>query len=388
MSFFFLIFKSAFRNRLRTLLTSLGVAIAIIAFLVLRTIVAAWNAGYENSASDRMITRNKISITFEMPLSYVDKVKNLVGDKGQVSYENWFGAMYPKDEHGFFANLATDDDVFKMYPEIVIPPDQWKAYVEDRQGTVIGSHLAEKYGWKLGDKITLRGTIYAGDWDFNVRAIYHSTSRAVDESGMWFHWKYMNEKLPESRRDHVGLILTKVNDGGMATAIGQAIDKEFANSPAETRTESEKQFQLEFLSMASALLSAIRIISYVVLLILMLILANTMAMATRERTTEYAVMRAIGFQPRHIVGMVLGEGFIIALVGAVLGVALVPPSVQSLARVLEQSGMGGWAGNMSLEPRDAAFAVGASLLLGMVAAALPARRAGKLKIVDALRRVE
>ncbi len=308
MSFFLLVFKSAFRNRLRTLLTSVGVAIAVVAFLFLRTLIGAWYAGVENSASDRMMTRNKISIIFELPLSYVDKVRNIVGDKGQVSYENWFGAVYPKDEHGFFANLATDSDVFKMYPEIVIQPDQWKSYLEDRQGAIVGVHLADKYGWKLGDKITLRGTIYPGDWDFHVRAIYHSTSRAVDESSMWFHWKYFNERLPETRKDHVGLIVTKVNDGAQATAVGQAIDKEFANSPAETRTESEKQFQLEFLSMASALLSAIRIVSYVVLLILMLILANTMAMATRERTTEYAVMRAIGFQSRHIVGMVLGEG--------------------------------------------------------------------------------
>ena len=388
MSFFFLIFKSAFRNRLRTLLTSLGVAIAIIAFLVLRTIVAAWNAGYENSASDRMITRNKISITFEMPLSYVDKVKNLVGDKGEVSYENWFGATYPKDEHGFFANLATDDDVFKMYPEIVIPKDQWEAYVQDRRGAVVGTRLAAKYGWKLGDKVTLRGTIYPGDWDFNVRAIYTSTSKAVDESSMWFHWKYFNEQLPEARKDHVGLVMVKVNDGSQAPMIAQQIDKAFSSSPAETRTESEKQFQLEFLSMAGMLLKAIEAISYIVLVILMLVLANTMAMATRERTTEYAVMRAIGFQPRHIVGMVLGEGFIIALVGALLGIALVPPSVASLGRVLEQSGMGGFASSMSLEPRDAAFAVAAALALGMIAAALPARRAGKLKIVDALRRVE
>src|SRR6185312_11389346 len=134
MSYIVLIFKSAFRNRLRTFLTSLGVAIAIIAFLVLRTIIAAWQAGAEHSASDRMFTRNKISIIFELPLAAVDKVKNVVGDKGQVSYENWFGAMYPKDEHGFFANLAADDDIFPMYPEIVIPKDQWKAYVEDRQG--------------------------------------------------------------------------------------------------------------------------------------------------------------------------------------------------------------------------------------------------------------
>ncbi|MGZ3425313.1 MAG: ABC transporter permease [Polyangia bacterium] len=387
MSFILLIFKSAFRNRLRTFLTSLGVAIAIIAFLVLRTIIAAWHAGVEHSASDRIFTRNKISITFDLPIGTVDKVRNLVGDKGQVSYENWFGAVYPKDEHGFFANLAADDEAFKMYPEIVIPPDQWQAYVQDRQGAIVGVRLAAKYGWKLGDRVTLRGTIYPGDYDFNVRALYTSTSKAVDESSMWFHWKYFNDKQPDRIKDRVGLILTKVNDGSQSAAVGQMIDKEFANSPAETRTESEKEFQLEFLSMAGALLTAIEIISYVVLVILMLILANTMAMATRERTTEYAVMRAIGFQPRHIVGMVLGEGFLIALVGAALGVALAPPLLYSMARVLEE-GMGGFLGNMALEARDATFAISVSLVLGMLAAGLPAVRAGRLKIVDALRRVE
>ena len=213
MSFLLLTFKSAFRNRLRTSLTSLGVAIAVIAFLVLRTIVSMWHAGYENSASDRMFSRNKISITFELPLSYVDKVRNIVGDKGQVSYENWFGATYPKDEHAFFANLAADDEAFKMYPEIVIPPAEWQEYVQDRQGAIVGRRLAAKYGWKIGDRITLRGTIYPGDWAFNVRAIYTSTSRAVDESSLWFHWKYFNESLEERRKDHVGLIMVKVNEG-------------------------------------------------------------------------------------------------------------------------------------------------------------------------------
>jgi putative ABC transport system permease protein len=382
-----LTFKSAFRNRLRTSLTSLGVAIAIIAFLVLRTIVAAWHAGYENSASDRMITRNKISITFQLPLSYVEKVRSVVGDKGAVSYENWFGATYPKDEHGFFANMASDDDIFQMYPEIVIPKDQWKAYMEDREGAIVGAQLAAKYGWKIGDKVTLRGTIYAGNWDYHVRAIYTTTSKAIPESQFFFHWKYMNEGLPERRKDEVGLIVVKVNDASQAAGVAQAIDKTFASSPAETRTESEKQFQLEFLSMAGALLTAIEAVSYVVLVILMLVLANTMAMATRERTTEYAVMRAIGFQPRHIVGMVLGEGFIIALVGAALGVALTPPLLLSLARVLEQA-MGGFLGNMMLQLPDAVAAVVVSLVLGMIAAALPAVRAGRLKIVDALRRVE
>jgi putative ABC transport system permease protein len=387
MSYFLLIFKSAFRNRLRTILTSVGVAIAIVAFLFLRTFIAAWYAGVENSASDRMITRNKISITFELPLSYVDKVRNLVGDKGQVSYENWFGAVYPKDEKAFFANLAADPEVFKMYPEIVVAPDQWTQYLQDRQGAIVGSHLAEKYGWKLGDKITLRGTIYPGDWDFNVRAIYHSTSRAVDEASMWFHWKYFNEKLSEARKDHVGLIITKVSDGSMSTAVGQAIDKEFANSPAETRTESEKQFQLEFLSMAGALINAIRIVSYVVLLIMMLILANTMAMATRERTTEYAVMRAIGFQARQIERMVLAEGLVIALVGAALGLILATPILKFFAQIFEKQ-MGGFLGNFDLQTNDVIGAVAAALTLGMTAAGLPAYRAGKLKIVDGLRRVE
>ncbi|HEX4460527.1 MAG TPA: FtsX-like permease family protein [Polyangia bacterium] len=387
MSYFLLIFKSAFRNRLRTLLTSVGVAIAIVAFLFLRTFIGAWYSGLEGAQSDRVIVRNKISITFPMPLTYVDKVRNIVGDKGVVSYENWFGATYAKDEHGFFANLACDDDIFKMYPELVVTPEQWKAYVEDRQGAMIGSHLAEKYGWKIGDRVTLTGTIFPGNWDFNIRAIYDTTARNIDKSTLYFHWKYMNEKLDERLKDNVGLIFVKVNDPAQSSALQVAIDRNFANSLAETRTESEKAFQLEFLSMASALVGAIQIISGVVLVILMLILANTLAMATRERTTEYAVMRAIGFHPRHIVGMVLGEGFIIALVGVLIGVTLSAPVIKFSGQLLEKQ-MGAFLGSFDLRLGPVLLSIGVAIVLGMLAAALPAWRAGKLKIVDALRRVE
>lgn len=387
MSYFLLIFKSAFRNRLRTLLTSVGVAIAIVAFLFLRTFIGAWYAGVEGSSSDRMIVRNKISITFPLPLNYVDKVRNIVGDKGAVSWENWFGAIYPKDEHGFFATLAADDDIFKMYPEIVVPPDQWKAYVEDRQGAMIGTHLVEKYGWKIGDRVTLRGTIFPGDWDFNVRAIYDSSARNIDKATLFFHWKYMNEKLEERLKDQVGLIFVRVNNPAESNALTAAIDRNFANSLAETRTESEKAFQLEFLSMASAMVNAIQIVSAVVLVILMLILANTLAMATRERTTEYAVMRAIGFHPRHIVGMVLGEGFVIALVGVLIGVTLATPVIKFFGQLLEKQ-MGAFLSGFDLRLEPVLLAVGVALVLGMLAAALPAWRAGRLKIVDALRRVE
>jgi putative ABC transport system permease protein len=387
MSYLLLIFKSAFRNRLRTSLTSLGVAIAIIAFLCFRTIIAAWHSGVEGAEADRMIVRNKISIIFPLPLSYVQKVRDFVGDKATVSWENWFGALYPKDEKGFFATLAADPDVFPMYPEFEIPPDQWKAYLEDRQGAIIGPRLAEKYGWKLGDRVTLRGTIYPGDWDFNVRAIYRAKKKSVDEGTFFFHWKYMNERLDARLKDQVGLILVQVKDLSQSQAVGQAIDKHFSNSAAETRTESEKEFQLEFLSMASAVVKLIHVISIAVLLILVLILANTMSMATRERTTEYAVMRAIGFHPRHIVTMVIGEGFVVALVGVSAGVALATPLMNFFGILLEKN-MGGFMPPLTLEVSTVVTAVVAALALGMLAAALPAWRAGRLKIVDALRRVE
>jgi putative ABC transport system permease protein len=367
-------------------LTAVGVGIAIVAFLAMRTFIAAWYAGVENSSADRLIARNKISITVPLPLSYVQKIRDLIGDRGQVSYQNWFGGVYPKDEHGFFASMASDEGVFKLYPEVVVSPEQWQAWMDDRQGAMVGVHLADKYGWKIGDRVTLRGAIYGGDWDYNVRAIYHSTSKAVDESSFFFHWKYLNE-TNKVLKDYVGIIVIKINDPSQSAAIANDIDKSFVSSPFETRTESEKSFQLEFLSMVQGVIDVIQVVSFLVLIILMLVLANTMAMATRERTTEYAVMRAMGFQPRHIVGMVLGEGFVVALVGALLGLAMALPTIKYLGIGLEKN-MGGFLGDFSLELKPILLAVFVALLLGMLAAALPAWRAGRLKIVDALRRVE
>jgi putative ABC transport system permease protein len=261
-----------------------------------------------------------------------------------------------------------------------------KAYLDDRQGAIVGRLLAEKYDWKLGDHITITGDIYPGQWDFNIRAIYSSTSKTFDVQTMFFHWDYLNQALPEKDRDKVGLILVKVA-GEQSTTVAQAIDKQFSNSNWETRTESEKAFQLEFLSMSSALINAIEIVSYVVLAILMLILANTLAMATRERTTEYAVMRAIGFRPKHVVRLVLGEGFVIALTGVALGVGLATPVLKFFAQVF-QTYLGPFLGNFEISTKSVVYAVSAALGGGMVSAALPAFRAGRLRIVDALRRVE
>jgi putative ABC transport system permease protein len=385
MSFWQLIFKSAFRNRLRTLLTSVGVAIAILAFLFLRTFIASWYAGSEAASSDRLIVRNKISLVFPLPLAYVDKVRAMPG-VADVSYQNWFGGVYI-DERNFFAQFASDDSFFRLYPEYLVADEQMKAYNEDKSGTVVGELLAEKYGWKLGDRITLKGAIYPGDWEFTIRGIYHGAQKNTDVQTMFFHWKYLNDKNPERQRDQIGVVIVKVADAGQSATVASTIDKTFASSLAETRTESEKAFQLSFISMASAVISAIQVISGVVLVILMLILANTLAMATRERTTEYAVMRALGFSPSHVVRLVLGEGFVIALVGAALGVGLSAPIMSFFARAFERR-LGAFLGPFELDPRAAVLAVAIALAGGMLAAALPAWRAGRLRIVDALRRVE
>jgi putative ABC transport system permease protein len=386
MAFLLLIVKSAFRNRLRAILTAAGVAIAIIAFLFLRTFITAWYSGVESSAADRMMVRNKISIIFPLPISYADKVRAVPGVSA-VSWDNWFGGVYPPDEKGFFAQFAADDGVWELYPEAVIPEDQKKAYLEDRTGCIVGRLLAEKYHWKVGDRITLRGAIYPGDWDFTVRGIYTSTSKSFDVQTMFFHWKYLNERQPERLKDKLGVLIMKVADASRSAEVAQAVDKTFANSMAETRTESEKAFQLEFISMASTLIAAIQVVSGVVLVILMLILANTLAMATRERTTEYAVMRAIGFRPWHIVRLVLGEGFVIALAGVALGVALATPVLKFFADIFQRR-MGAFLGSFDLDGEVIALAVVVALIGGMLSSALPAWRAGRLNLVDALRRVE
>jgi putative ABC transport system permease protein len=384
MKFLGLIWKSAFRNRLRTLLTAFGVAIAIIAFLFLRTFIAAWYSGVEGSSSDRLIVRNKISLTFPLPRAYTEKIRNMPGVK-DVSWANWMGSYY-KDPKQFFANYAVDAESYlRNYPEFMLSDDEKKAFMEDRTGAIIGELLAEKYNWKVGDRVTLSGTIYAGNWDFTIRGIYKGRDKATDRQSFMCHWKYLDERS-QFGKDHVGWYVVNVA-GADGSKVARDIDAVFANSLAETRTESEKSFQLSFISMSSAVLKAIQVVSFVVLIILVLILGNTLAMATRERTTEYGAMRAIGFRPGQIVGLVLGEGFVVALVGVVIGVGLATPILKFFAGLFARQ-LGAFLGSFDVEPSLLALTSAIALAGGMIASAIPARRAGRMKIVDALRRIE
>ncbi len=384
MAFLLLVMKSAFRNRLRAVLTAFGVALALIAFLFLRTVLAAWTGASEAAAADRLVVRNKISIIFPLPTAYFNKVKNTPGVT-DASWANWFGGVY-KDPKNFFAKLAVDPESYqRVYPEMQLSPEEMKAWLADRTGCVVGADLADKYGWKIGDQIPIQGDIFPGEWKFTVRGIYHSTSKAFNERAMLFNWKYLNESVPERRKEQLGLIIVRVADRKASTQVSHDIDNMFANSPAETRTETEKAFQLSFLSMVSAILDAIVWVSWVVLVILGLIIGNTMAMSTRERTVEYAVMRAIGFRPGHVVVLVLGEGLVVAGLGAGLAMLMAPSILSGAGKAMTV--IMGNAFDMRLGLAPAVLGIAASLIAGMIAAAIPAWRAGQQRLVDALRRV-
>jgi putative ABC transport system permease protein len=387
MTYPLMVVKNAFRNRFRTALTILGIAVAVLAFEFLRTTVDVWNAGLTAAAEDRLVTRHKVSITMWMPHTYYERIQSSSQDISAVGYANWVGMVYPKDEHSFFGNFAVDSDNYlAVYPEIVVAPDQLAAWKADPAGAIVGEVLAAKYGWKVGDRITLRGTIYPGDWTFNVRALYTTTNRAIDKSSFMFHWKYLNDGVPETIREQIGWFVIRVKDPTKGAAVAQAVDKSFESSEAETLTESERAFNLEFLTMYAAIFTALDVVSVVILLIMTMIVGNTIAMGVRERTHEYGVLRAIGFTPRHLMFFVFGESLIVTTIGAALGLLLALPMVNGFGKFIEDN-FGSFFPYFAISSGTVALGAGLALLVGIVSAALPAWTASRLQVTGALRRL-
>ncbi|MBI3592046.1 MAG: ABC transporter permease [Nitrospirae bacterium] len=310
-----LLIKNSFRHKLRTSLTVLGIAIAVLAFGLLRTVVSAWYAGVEASSATRLVTRNSISIIFFLPLSYKEKIRQVPGVKN-ISYSYWFGGIYISEKN-FIPNFAVDaKTVFELWPEFVLAEKQKNDFMRDRKACVAGKKVAEKYGWKIGDTITLKGTIFPGNWDFVLRGIYHGAYKGTDETQFFFHWDYLNESLKKTdpnRADHVGWYVVGVKHPDLASGVAAAIDKTFKNSLAESITETEKAFQQSFVSMTETIVIAVRLVSLVVIVIIMAVMANTMAMTARERIGEYAIMKTLGFGGWHIAGLIFGESLFIAM---------------------------------------------------------------------------
>jgi len=380
----YLVAKNAVRHKLRTLLTVVGIVVAITAFGLLRTIVDAWYAGAEATSSARLITRNAISLVFSMPLSYAQKIRQVPG-VAAVTWANWFGGVYIT-ERNFFPQFAVDAATYlDMYPEYVLKPEERRAFIVDRAGVMTGRKLAEQYGWKLGDQIPLRGTIYPGTWTFTLRAIYDGVDAKTDETQFLFHWHYLNETIKgrfPRWQDQTGVYIVQIRDPGQAAEVSQAIDATFKNSLGETLTETEKAFQLGFVAMTEAILLAIEAVSFVVIVIIMAVMANTMAMTARERYSEYATLKALGFSNGFVAMLIFAESLAIALAGGLIGIVLTFPLAEAFG-----GAMGALFPVFLVSQQTLLLQAGAALIVGIVAAAVPAWRAANVRIVDGLRAV-
>ena len=379
-----LVLKNALRHKLRTILTIVGIVVAIAAFGMLRTIVDAWYAGANASSSARLVTRNAVSLVFSMPLNYTQKIRQVPG-VAAVAIANWFGGVYVS-ERNFFPQFAiTAPAYLDMYPEFILSPQEKKAFLTDRTGAIAGRKLAEQYGWKIGDQIPLRGTIYPGTWTFTLRGIYDGADKGTDQSTFFFHWDYLNETIKKQfprRADQAGVFVVQLKDPQQAAEVSEAIDATFKNSLAETLTETEKAFQLGFVAMTEAILLAIRAVSFVVIVIIMAVMANTMAMTARERYAEYATLKALGFGNGFVAAMIFAESIAIALAGGLIGIALTFPLAHGFA-----DAMGTLFPIFFVSEDTVMMQVGAALAVGVVAACVPAWKAARVRIVDGLRAV-
>jgi len=378
------ILRNAFRHKLRALLTITGVAIAILAFGLLRTLVGLWYLGVESSSSTRLVSRNAISLTFSLPISYKERIRQIPGVT-RVGAMNWFGGIYISEKN-FFPNFAMEPQaMLDLYPEFILSPEEQKGFLLDRQGAVVGRKLAAKQGWKLGDRVVLKGTIFPGQWEFVIRGIYHGAQRSTDETQFFFNWDYLNETLRRTiprRAALVGIYVVGVSNPEKAAEVAQAIDTTFKNSLAETMTETEKAFQLSFVAMTEAIMIAIKIVSYVVIIIIMVVAANTMAMTARERISEYATLKTLGFRWHHIAAAVFGESLFIALLGGIAGILGTFPTAGVIEKELSQ-----FFPTFQVTTTTMMLQLSAAILVGITASIFPTWRAATIRIADGLRRI-
>jgi len=379
-----LLFRNAFRHTLRTSLTILGITIAILAFGLLRTVVSAWYAGVEASSANRLITRNAISLVFLLPSSYKDKIRQ-IEDVKTVSWGNWFGGIYI-DEKNFFPNFAVDPKTYlDLYPEYLLTPEEKKGFFHDRKGCIVGRLTAQKYGWKIGDAVTLRGTIFPGNWEFIVRGIYRGRDKGTDESQFFFNWEYLNESLKKTNpahADQIGFFILGIRSPEQAAEVASAIDRSFKNSITETLTETERAFQMGFVSMTEAIVIAVQLVSFVVIGIIMAVVANTMAMSARERTGEYVVFKTLGFGSRHLAGLIFGESFVITMTGCALGILATFPAAEAFGNAMST-----FLPVFNVSAETIYYDLLAAVVVATTAAIIPTVRIMHIRIAEGLRKI-
>jgi putative ABC transport system permease protein len=377
------ILRNALRHKLRSVLTILGIAVAVMAFALLRTVVTAWHVGIEASAANRLITRHAVSFVFSLPYAYRERIAQVPG-VDRVTFAVWFSGVYI-DKNQFFARLAVDANTFfDVYPEFIVSPAEFEAFKRERNACIIGIDIAQRYNLKIGDIMPIEGDIFPGKWEFVVRGIYYPRDKTTDPSSMLFHWQYVEERVRQDEPDRAGQVgwyVVRIADPEDAATVSEGIDRLFANSWAETKTETERAFQQSFLSSMGSVITAMDVMSFVIIGIILLVLGNTMVMSARERTHEYAVLKALGFSGGYIFILIAGESLLLSLLGSMMGIAVTFPAVESFQEAMPK----GWFPIFYVEPKTIVLGCLAGLLVGLSASIIPARRAAVTRIVEGLR---
>ncbi len=380
MKFRGLIFANLFRKKIRFSLTIGSFAVALFLFGLLAVVRGAFSQGVEVAGADRLVVINRVSIIQPLPLSYRERILQLRGVK-MITFANWFGGVY-QDERNFFPQFAIDiENQRKVYPELIVPEDQWQTFVKDRQGTIVGAATAKRFGWKIGDRIPLKSSFLPGPWEFNLDGIYHGQRRQDDETQFWFQWNYLEERVPDRLKGQIGWYVLRVENPDDSVRIAKEVDELFANSPHETRTETEKAFAAGWVKQMGNIEFLILSIGGVVFFTLLLVTGNTMAIAVRERTAELAVLKAVGYSDRFVLLLVLAESLLIAILGGALGLGL--------AKLFTLGGdpTRGLLPFFYLPLKAIISGLGVALAVGVASGLLPAVGAMRLRVVDALRRV-
>lgn len=381
--------RNLFRRKGRTILTVLVVMLVVLIFCLIRTVDWAFKVGAEDAMQDRLATRHKVSITMQLPKRYIDDVRAVPGVT-KATWANWFAAKDPKERVQFFAGFAADHESwFDVYDDMKVDPAQLADWKATPNGVIIGDRLAATFEVKVGDRLTITSDIYPGDWDFKVCGIYYPQRRTVDRNSLVLRWDYLNnDPRAALSKDTIGWVMSRVQNGGQSAKVSTAIDKVFEEKDDQTLTMSERAFNLSFIGAFGAIFKVFDVASIVILLIMLLILANTIAMSVRERTNEYGVLRAIGFSPKYIAGFIIGESVLLAFIGGLVGLGAVQLLVNMVIGPFVEENMSSMFIAFRTPTATMLTALGIAVVIGFVAGILPARRASRLKVTDALRRID
>lgn len=382
MKFLPLIVRNLSRKKLRTILTISLFAVALFLFAFLAVLESAFNRGTEIAGVDRLVVNNRVSIVQPLPLSYRDQIARIPGIRA-VTHYNWFGGIY-KDPRNFFPQYAIDvDDQLKVIPEVHVSDSEWAGFAQDREGAIAGARLAQRFGWKVGDRIPIMNPSFGpGIWEFNLDGIYHSERANGNEGAFWFQWDYLSERLPQRLKGNVGWYVLRLEHPEDALRVAKTIDAMFANSPFETKTQTESAFAASMGKQFGNIEFLILSVGIVVLITLLLVTGNTMAMTIRERLGEIAVLKAIGFTDSTVLFLILSESLAISLAGSAIGALFAELAIPRMG-----TAFAGLLPQLVLSTLLIVVGVCCGVTVGIAGGFLPALSAMRLRVVTALKAV-